>query len=144
MFRFLFSSMLVLFFSNSSFALQCLNENLQFRKNQKEIDFRVYTSNREIKLMSYNVQNLFDTTQDQGKMDWEFLPRNYPGKAQACARVNKHYRQKCLESNWTQEKYQLKLLKIREAIEMAGPLPDLLALQEIENERIYGIPDHVK
>ncbi|MAF92158.1 MAG: hypothetical protein VX583_12790 [Bdellovibrionota bacterium] len=138
MFRFLFTSVLVLFTCNSTMALECLNENFQFRKNQQEIDYRIYTSNREIKLMSYNVQNLFDTNQDKGKMDWEFLPRNYPGKAQACARVKKHYRQKCLESNWTLEKYKLKLLKIREAIEMAGPLPDILALQEIENEKVVG------
>ncbi|MFK8137535.1 MAG: endonuclease/exonuclease/phosphatase family protein [Bdellovibrionales bacterium] len=112
----------------------CPEENLIRRAKQKEFDFKQDTAPNELKIVSYNVQNLFDLKHDEGKNDWEFLRSTYPGKKAACEKVNSRYREKCRKSSWTKPRYKLKLRQIRDMLKAQGDLPDLLALQEIENE----------
>jgi endonuclease/exonuclease/phosphatase family metal-dependent hydrolase len=65
----------------------------------------------------YNVENLFDTTDDPGFGDDEFTPG---GKSQ-----------------WTNERYEHKLHQLAEAISMAGEeLPIMIGLSEVENKKV--------
>ncbi len=74
------------------------------------------TSERgEIRIMFYNVENLFDTFDDPEKNDEEFLPQG--------------------RKKWTFDRYQKKLNNISKVITAVGQwkLPELIGLCEIEN-----------
>ena len=93
----------------------------------------------EIHIVSYNLQNLFDTKHDEGKNDWEFLPKNLPEKKEGCTKAEskERYRQKCMETDWTEAKLNIKYEKIKEVITAVNPeLPDILAVQEVENKSV--------
>ncbi len=66
----------------------------------------------------YNVENLFDTLHDAGKQDYEYLPQGYRA--------------------WTAQRYQQKLLNLSRVIRAMNDWqgPDLLALCEVENQRV--------
>ncbi|MCQ2239095.1 MAG: endonuclease [Bacteroidaceae bacterium] len=68
------------------------------------------------RVMTYNVENLFDTRHDTLKNDDEFLPEG--------------------ERKWDSRKYWDKLQKIAKVIAAVGEeqLPDLVALCEVEND----------
>jgi len=92
----------------------------------------------EIEVAFYNVENLFDVNHDFGKNDWEFLPKGYPGKKEACELIKSDYfKERCLNSNWTKEKLNLKLLQIKDLFTREREhLPDILGLCEIENKNV--------
>lgn len=88
---------------------------------------------QKVNVMFYNVQNLFDYRHDEGKNDWQFLPLNYPGKSDGCRRDNRgFFRQLCLDTDWNQQKFKLKLAQIAEVVKRDG-LPDILGICEVEN-----------
>ncbi|MGE3974208.1 MAG: endonuclease/exonuclease/phosphatase family protein [Bdellovibrionales bacterium] len=91
----------------------------------------------EIKIMTYNVENLFDATHDVGKQDYEYLPITSALKRE-CASQGP-YRKKCEETDWTVEKMNMKLGQIQKALQAQGPYPDILALQEVENEKVIEL-----
>jgi hypothetical protein len=93
-------------------------------------------SARTLKVMSYNAHNLFDNRHDEGKNDWEYLPKNYPGKNAACmAMEDDRYQKRCLQGDWTQDKLDLKITQLLKVIENQGK-PDFLALSEVENKMV--------
>jgi endonuclease/exonuclease/phosphatase family metal-dependent hydrolase len=95
---------------------------------------------KTVQIMSYNVENLFDAKHDQGKIDWSFLPKDTPGKKEACAKENSKYRRsECYAADWTDEKVEMKLDQIKDVItkERTGT-PDFLALVEVENGEVVG------
>lgn len=69
------------------------------------------------RIMSYNVENLFDCKHDSLKNDHEFLPNSI--------------------RKWTYSRYKQKLLRISQIIVAVGEnrLPDLIGLCEVENEQ---------
>ncbi len=71
-----------------------------------------------MRLVTYNVENLFDTKHDEGKRDHDFLPWG----------INK----------WTQERYQTKLKRIFKVIANISEweYPAIIALTEIENRAV--------
>lgn len=95
---------------------------------------------KSIQIMSYNVENLFDAKHDEGKIDWSFLPKDTPGKKEACAKENSKYRRsECYEADWTDEKVEMKLAQITDVITKERPgLPDFLGLIEVENPEVIG------
>lgn len=95
---------------------------------------------KSVQIMSYNVENLFDAKHDEGKIDWSFLPKDAPGKKEACAKENSKYRRsECYEANWTDEKVEMKLAQIADVITKERPaLPDFLGLIEVENPEVIG------
>lgn len=97
-------------------------------------------ASQRLSVMFYNVYNLFDAQHDDGKNDWEFLPKDFPGKEEQCERIsNPRYRQQCLDSDWTSAKVELKLNQLKSAILTAAPKkPHILGLCEVENEHIVG------
>ncbi len=91
-------------------------------------------------VMFYNVLNLFDTEHDAGKDDWSFLPKDFPGKMEACQKIsNPGYRQDCEETDWTPAHLQVKIDQLVRVIRSdKNQIPDLLGLCEVENERAVG------
>ena len=92
-------------------------------------------SQRALQIMFYNVENLFDTIHDKGKSDWEFLPLSHPGKRAGCAPVSEYYRQRCLETDWNEQKLAIKLAQISKVVLQEGR-PDILGLCEVENANV--------
>ena len=94
-----------------------------------------------IGVMTYNVENLFDSEHDEGKRDWEYLPKEFVGKEKECKKIRKkRYRNNCLNSDWTPKRLQLKLSQIKKVIASKGSeKPAFLALQEVENENVIRL-----
>ncbi len=95
--------------------------------------YKTYVKKDQIKIMSYNVQNLFDSKHDAGKNDYEFLPKSSPEKANC---PNGNYYKKCIETSWTQRKIYWKLDQLVTALEAQGDFPDILVLSEVENQNV--------
>lgn len=76
------------------------------------------TLNHEYTVLSYNVENLFDTVDDPKVPDEEFLPAS--------------------EKKWDNEKYQKKLADIARVISEVNPLelPEVVGLVEVENQQV--------
>ena len=91
-----------------------------------------------IKIMTYNVENLFDSVHDEGREDWEFLPLTSSLK-ENCATRPQQYRTKCFETDWSEERFQHKVAQITKAVYAQGSLPDVLALQEVENNNVVDV-----
>lgn len=101
----------------------------------------VHAKINEIELMTYNVENLFDTSKDEGKDDWTFLPNKTQGKKEQCQKIkNDKYKKECLGTDWNDKKLELKMNQIKRVVTRGkNKLPHLLALQEVENESVVSM-----
>jgi endonuclease/exonuclease/phosphatase family metal-dependent hydrolase len=92
-----------------------------------------------VTIMTFNVENLFDTRDDAGKDDRTYLPLAMKQTAEhkaACAEVEvPAWREQCLDWDWSEDILERKLAVLAEAILQVndGQGPDILALQEVEN-----------
>lgn len=91
-------------------------------------------------VMSYNVENLFDTVHDEGKNDWAYLPRTHKNQSEevqeACSQVdNARWRRECFNMDWSGATLRQKVDNIGKVIKSSfgGEGPDILVLQEVEN-----------
>lgn len=91
-----------------------------------------------LSIMTYNVENLFDTIHATGKHDWEYLP--LASKQQTpilnhCRNTYRQRRQHCLFRDWNSQVVAAKLEVLATTItSYHGPRgPDILVLSEIEN-----------
>lgn len=95
-----------------------------------------------VEVMSYNVENLFDAKHDvvngKDKEDWAFLPKEHVLKKKACNKeTSKNRRKECQDTNWTEEKVEVKLSQITDVIKAANSnLPEFLGLVEVENGEV--------
>ena len=90
-------------------------------------------------VLSYNVENFFDTQKDQGKNDWTFLPSKFSGKKEECDKIGYwRYKEACHEIDWTEEKLALKLTQIKKYVSSLKVKPTFIGLSEIENEAVVG------
>lgn len=80
--------------------------------------FSLCFAQTDFRVMSYNVENLFDTTKSIDKNDGEFQPEG--------------------KRNWTKTRYYHKLQQIAKVISAAGEwdTPALVALCEVENDSV--------
>ncbi len=69
-------------------------------------------------VLFYNVENLFDTRDDKATHDEDFTPGG--------------------EMQWTEDRYQQKLIQLARAISMAGDPPLLIGLAEVENKQVVS------
>ncbi|TBU95781.1 endonuclease/exonuclease/phosphatase family protein [Stutzerimonas kirkiae] len=93
-----------------------------------------------VSLMTYNVENLFDTAHDQGKDDFTYLPLSVklanPDYLAACDRISvPQWRQECRQNDWNDALLAEKLERLSAVIGQVGHGrgPDILLLQEVEN-----------
>lgn len=95
-----------------------------------------------VSLMTFNVENLFDARKDAGKLDHTFLPLSLKAAKShkaACARVKSGYRRgQCLRWDWSERTVRTKLRHVAEVVLQVdeGRGPDILVLQEVENEGV--------
>ena len=92
-----------------------------------------------VTIMTFNVENLFDASDDPGKDDRDYLPialKQTDAHRAACAGLRfESWRNRCLTIDWNESIVDRKLKVIAKAILQVGDGrgPDLVALQEVEN-----------
>jgi endonuclease/exonuclease/phosphatase family metal-dependent hydrolase len=90
-----------------------------------------------ISVLSFNVENLFDTQDDPFKSDETYLPASQKSSSKHQVRCHqiriKKWREDCLHLNWDEKLLREKLRRIARVILAAGGGPDIVLLQEIEN-----------
>ncbi|MBT8137674.1 MAG: endonuclease/exonuclease/phosphatase family protein [Gammaproteobacteria bacterium] len=92
-----------------------------------------------VTIMTFNVENLFDTRDDPGKDDSTYLPLKTKQNDVHRARCNElpveRWRDQCLNYDWNNVALEIKLSAVARAILQAneGRGPDIVALQEVEN-----------
>lgn len=97
-----------------------------------------------ISIMTFNVENLFDTAHDQGKDDYTFLPLaskdNQPHRDRCNLIEVRRWREQCLDWDWSERALTYKLNVIAEVIQQEnnGRGPDIIAFQEIENVAVLN------
>jgi exonuclease III len=91
-----------------------------------------------IRIMSYNVENLFDTLHDPGKSDGDFLPKGSPEKIKHCqAQTNPARRERCLQEDWNKSRFALKLNQVKKVFSLvAETKPAIVGLVEVENQSV--------
>ncbi len=90
-----------------------------------------------VSVMTYNLENLFDTLHDKDREDFAYLPKNQKGPyIKECKKIRNTYYQKiCLTLDWTQSVLDKKLDNLATAILQVnkGRGPDILIVTEVEN-----------
>ncbi len=93
-------------------------------------------------IMTFNVENLFDTKHDSGKVDYTFLPKSYKSQQKhikGCNKISrKKWRDQCLYWDWSDKVLEEKLKRIADSIKQVngGLGPDIIVLQEVENKSV--------
>lgn len=120
--------------------------------------YKVRTHSKELKIMAYNVQNLFDAQHDAGKNDYEFLPKSSKWKKYCDPKIRpkiqptlqsfdflnlsfvnlNNWKKYCLETDWTHTKVDQKIERVKIALDLQGDYPDVLALSEVENPEVVS------
>lgn len=100
----------------------------------------------EIGVMSFNVENLFDTVHDQDRNDFTYLPlmtkKVTPEYQKGCKENNdSSYRlNECLSTDWNELQLDTKLKNLSKVVlGVDGKGPDVLMLIEVENENVLNI-----
>lgn len=95
-----------------------------------------------VTIMTFNVENLFDNTDDPGKDDHAYLPvamKQTAAHKALCEPIEvPRWRSECLELDWSDAAVEFKLEQVAAAILQVngGRGPDIIALQEVENINI--------
>lgn len=115
----------------SLLALICLLSLSALADNKRKVSFT---------LMTYNLENLFDTKHEQGKKDWTWLPLSFKNRSQEvqayCHSLsNEYYKKNCLELDWSQKVMDQKIKNLAKVILAYdnGKGADIVVFQEIEN-----------
>lgn len=99
---------------------------------------RPATGPHAVTLMTFNVENLFDTEDDPDKADRDYLPlaqKDNQAHRDACAALRfESWRNRCLTTDWNEDVLERKLAAVADTLlQVGGVGPDVVALQEIEN-----------
>ena len=92
-----------------------------------------------VTIMTFNVENLFDTKDDPDRDDRDFLPlelKQTEAHRAACASLRfESWQNRCLNVDWNEAIVERKLEAVARAILQVdnGRGPDLIAFQEVEN-----------
>jgi len=91
-------------------------------------------------VMSYNVENLFDTKHDEGKKDFTYLPlavkKANPEVFNYCRTIQvPPWREECYTLDWSEKIFKAKIRNLSKVIKSFdnNRQPDILVLQEVEN-----------
>ena len=101
---------------------------------------KVRLPQQSLVIMSYNVENLFDTKDNPLKDDETFLPIAYKQSnsaiRQKCEKIKTDYRrEECLNFDWNDETLHTKLERLTDVISQVkdGAGPDILIMPEVES-----------
>lgn len=97
----------------------------------------------EISIMNFNVENLFDNIHDENRDDYAYLPlskKQTPEHKAICAKIPQPaFQDECLHFDWNDDVVNAKLKNVGQVIMgVDGQGPDILIMQEVENDRILG------
>lgn len=104
--------------------------------------FSIRTFGFETSVMTFNVENLFDTEHDQGKEDETYLPKQLKKGFEhysKCKKIKaKFHRKECFELDWNEKVLKAKLKNVASTILSVedGRGPDNLFLVEVENIKV--------
>ena len=94
-------------------------------------------------VMTYNLENFFDSLHDEGTNDFTFLPlqrKQHDMEARRyCASIRvPYYRKQCFELDWNENVVVNKVQNVARVIRVAdsGRSPDIIVFQEVENINI--------
>ena len=94
-------------------------------------------ANNSLSVMTYNLENFFDTLDDAGKDDKAYLPlsaKQDQNHIDACNKIRvSKWKNECLYLDWNEENKNKKLNNIVATIRSLDITPDVIAFQEIEN-----------
>ncbi len=103
-------------------------------------------ADNEVSVMSFNVENLFDTVHDEDRNDYTYLPlmvkQKTPAYQKACRETNDSaYRvSECMSTDWNELQLDTKLKNLTSVVlDVDGQGPDVLMLIEVENENVLNI-----
>ena len=95
------------------------------------------TAEDELTVMTYNLENFFDTLDDPGKDDKAYLPissKQHKDHINACNKIRvSKWKNECLYLDWSETNKNKKLSNIISTIKSQKKLPDVIAFQEVEN-----------
>ncbi len=103
------------------------------------IDLQTAAPRHAVTIMTFNVENLFDNSDDPGKDDKTYLPieaKQGEAHQRACNEIEvDRWRNDCLYLDWSDDTVDHKLGVVAAAIRQVddGRGPDILVLQEVEN-----------
>lgn len=92
-----------------------------------------------VTVMTFNVENLFDNSDDPGKDDKAYLPieaKQNEAHIDACSTIEvARWREECLMLDWSAAAIEIKLTALADTIRQVngGVGADIIALQEVEN-----------
>lgn len=110
------------------------------RRVKKQIVRKVKTD--EVSLMTFNVENLFDTKHDKNKDDYAFLPIEQKKNQEHVDRCNRieveKWKKQCLEWDWSEKALKTKYQRLTQVLRQVdeGQGPDVVVLQEVENMNV--------
>lgn len=97
---------------------------------------------KAVTVMTYNMENLFDTEDDPEKKDESFLPLAKKTKKilNICKATNDnpYYARRCMEDDWSESDLEMKMKRLAHVIRRVrdGRGPDILIVEEIENQPV--------
>lgn len=98
-------------------------------------------SESRFSFMTYNVENLFDTSLDEGKNDHTYQPaksKKTQTHIDLCLKIKrKEWRDECLYLDWNKAVLHQKLSQLAKVIMIKNP--DILVLQEVENDAVLQL-----
>ncbi len=104
------------------------------------------TKPMSISVMTYNLENLFDTQHDIGKEDYTYLPLSVKQSSKEvlayCHAVrNDYYRQACLNLDWSNNILDKKIKNMAEVISLYnnGKGADIVVFEEVENVNVLKL-----
>lgn len=97
-----------------------------------------------LKLITYNVENLFDWTHDAGKEDYTFLPletkKSDPSIQAYCASQPLAYQDECFNLDWSEKAVRQKIANLAQVLrESFVGGPDVAVIEEVENLHVLRI-----
>ncbi len=106
----------------------------------------VKKGHHEISVMTFNVENLFDTVHDAGTEDFTNLPlvekKNNPEAQKFCKDMtNSYYQKECYELDWNPEILNVKIANVAAVIRSvdAGRGADNILMAEVENLNVLNL-----
>lgn len=98
------------------------------------------TQAANLKIMTYNTLNLFDTKHDTGKHDYTYLPKSKKSSSEVqnyCKSKRGHRKNECLNLDWNSSVLKSKVLELAKVIKEANP--DVIVFEEVENKNVLNI-----
>lgn len=99
---------------------------------------------QRISVMTYNVENLFDTVHDEDRVDFTYMPKSEKQTDEVrryCKSLSGFYRQECFNLDWNENVLDAKLNNLVDAITQVhqGFGPDILFVEEVENDNVLRL-----